>query len=385
MAQTGSVMVRSELSANGWTMTIADAVSAEEGRSAVLPCSFTHPPTDRLLTGTVKWFKVHSLEDIFTCTYSGLGHSQGELCEIVRQQEGGNRFRFVGNLSNNDVSIMMERLSQADNAGYRCRVELNIGNFGTSKGTDLSVRAASGNDSVVRGTEGASVTLPCLFTPSDDTNPTVTWMRKEPYQHLVTFRAQSNGSWTTVNGGNRYELIGNPKEGNASTRIKQLSVKDNHTYLCLVEHKPRNNYINLSQTETCLQLVHEKPSDPTNKMTPIIALLPLLLILFILLILLIICRKKGGCSWLMGCTRCTKRDDPGPSSIAGTNPCRRLSAPVEDNSCTYAEIEHHSNGKAQPESDFCTYASIVHDDSRKDNRLETDAQDVIYAAVVTTQ
>uniref|UniRef100_UPI00398E9F79 sialic acid-binding Ig-like lectin 10 isoform X2 n=1 Tax=Pristiophorus japonicus TaxID=55135 RepID=UPI00398E9F79 len=256
-----------KLSVSGWTMTIADTVSAEEGRSAVLPCSFTHPPTDRPLTGTVKWFKGHKGKVIFNCTYSGLGHSQIELCENVRQQEGGNRFRFVGNFSNNDVSIMMERLSQADNAGYRCGVELNIAKFRTSIGTRLSVRAASGNGSVVRGTEGASVTLPCMFTPSDYTNlTTVTWMRKEPYQHVVTFRAQSNGSWTTVNGGNRYELIGNPKEGNASTRIKQLSVKDNHTYLCLVEYKGWDNYINLIQTETHLQLVHERSrTDPPQE------------------------------------------------------------------------------------------------------------------------
>uniref|UniRef100_UPI00398E7476 cell surface A33 antigen-like n=1 Tax=Pristiophorus japonicus TaxID=55135 RepID=UPI00398E7476 len=246
-----------KLSANGWTMTIADAVSAEEGRSAVLPCSFTNPPTDRPLTGTVKWFKGHRGNVIFNCIYSGLGHKQGELCENVGQQEGGNRLRFVGNFSNKDASIMMERLSQADNAGYLCRVELNIDKFGTLQQTHLSVRAASGNGSVVRGTEGASVILPCMFTPSDPTNlTTVTWMRKEPYQHIVTFRAQSNGSWTTVNGGNRYELIGNPKEGNASTRIKQLSVKDNHTYLCLVEYKGWDNYINLIQTETRLQLVH---------------------------------------------------------------------------------------------------------------------------------
>uniref|UniRef100_UPI00398EB587 myelin protein zero-like protein 3 n=1 Tax=Pristiophorus japonicus TaxID=55135 RepID=UPI00398EB587 len=181
----------------------------------------------------------------------------------MRPQEGGNRFRFMGNFRNNDVSIMMERLSQADNGRYWCGVELNIDNFQASIGTRLSVRAASGNGSVVRGTKGASVTLPCLFTPSDPTNlTTVTWMRKEPYQHVVTFRAQSNGSWTTVNGGNRYELIGNPKEGNASTRIKQLSVKDNHTYLCLVEYKPRLNYQYLIQTETCLQLVHVAEAFP---------------------------------------------------------------------------------------------------------------------------
>ncbi|XP_067884631.1 uncharacterized protein [Heterodontus francisci] len=152
---------------------------------------------------------------------------------------------------------MMERLIRADSGPYQCRVELNIGNINVLKLTSLRVEAASGNVSVVTGTEGASVTLPCMFTPrSYRTLSTVTWMRKEPYQHIVPFRAQSNGSWTTANGGNRYELIGNPQEGNASTRINQLSVNDNHPYLCLVEYTSLDNYQHLIQTETQLLVVH---------------------------------------------------------------------------------------------------------------------------------
>ncbi|XP_043576900.1 sialic acid-binding Ig-like lectin 15 isoform X2 [Chiloscyllium plagiosum] len=81
-------------------------------------------------------------------------------------------------------------------------------------------------------------------------------MRKEPYQHIVIFKAQSQGNWTTVHSGNRYELIGNPEEGNASTRINQLSVRDNHTYLCHVEYRSRLNSQYLIQKDTRLQ-VHE--------------------------------------------------------------------------------------------------------------------------------
>ncbi|XP_067885291.1 sialic acid-binding Ig-like lectin 15 isoform X1 [Heterodontus francisci] len=261
-----SVSVRgSKFSENGWTMSTADDVSVEEGGSAVLPCTFTHPHTDQTVTGSVIWYNRDSWDSnvIFKCTYSGPGHSQSELCEDVKQQDGGNRFRFVGNFRNKDVSIMMERLIRADSGYYRCRVELNIGKINVLKLTSLRVEAASGNVSVVTGTEGASVTLPCMFTPrSYRTLSTVTWMRKEPYQHIVTFRNQSNGSWTTANGGNRYELIGNPKEGNASTRINQLSVNDNHTYLCLVEYTLRSNYQHLIQTETQLQVVHAAETFP---------------------------------------------------------------------------------------------------------------------------
>ncbi|XP_060703207.1 polymeric immunoglobulin receptor-like [Hemiscyllium ocellatum] len=256
-----SVSVRGHTdSANGWSMTIADGVRAEEGGSAVLPCSFTHPDAHLTLTGSILWHKAETQALIFKCTYPGPDHSQGELCENVRQRDGRNRFRFVGNLSNKDASIMMEGLNQEDAGSYRCRVELNINNFGSGKGTRLEVEASQENVSVVSGTEGDSVTLPCIFRRWDShvlTN--VTWMRKEPYQHIVTFTAQSQGNWTTGHGGNRYELIGNPEEGNASTRINQLRVRDNHTYLCLVEYRSRRNLLYLIQKETRLQVHGKKP------------------------------------------------------------------------------------------------------------------------------
>ncbi|GCC35472.1 hypothetical protein chiPu_0013957 [Chiloscyllium punctatum] len=85
---------------------------------------------------------------------------------------------------------------------------------------------------------------------------TVTWMRKEPYQHIVTFKAQSQGTWATVNGGNRYELIGNPEEGITLIQINQLTVKDNHTYLCVVDYTLLQEDIQcLIQKESRVQVI----------------------------------------------------------------------------------------------------------------------------------
>ncbi|XP_060678549.1 uncharacterized protein LOC132809452 isoform X4 [Hemiscyllium ocellatum] len=343
-------------------MTIADGVWAEEGGSAVLPCSFTHPDTHLTLTGSILWYKGRSRSYIFKCTYPGPDHSQGELCENVRQWDGGNRFRFVGILTNKDASIMMEGLSRENAGSYRCRVELNIGKFGSGKGTSLKVKAAQGNVSVVSGTEGDSVTLPCIFSRWDShTLTTVTWMRKEPYQHIVTFTAQSQGNWTTGHGGNRYELIGNPEEGNASTRINQLSVRDNHTYLCLVEYRSEHNLLYLIQKETRLQ-VH------------------------------------GG-SQQMDLTAALKRNDPGSSSIPGTDQAQQLTVPDQDSSILYAEIDSNRTGgkrftnslSEDPQPDSCTYASIVFDSNRKGGKTlrvadseESESADVTYAAVVKT-
>ncbi|XP_060678550.1 uncharacterized protein LOC132809452 isoform X5 [Hemiscyllium ocellatum] len=333
-------------------MTIADGVWAEEGGSAVLPCSFTHPDTHLTLTGSILWYKGRSRSYIFKCTYPGPDHSQGELCENVRQWDGGNRFRFVGILTNKDASIMMEGLSRENAGSYRCRVELNIGKFGSGKGTSLKVKA------------------------------------------------QSQGNWTTGHGGNRYELIGNPEEGNASTRINQLSVRDNHTYLCLVEYRSEHNLLYLIQKETRLQVhVKTQPAQYVSVYSLVIPLLILLLLLIIIVIIFITFRKKGGGSQQMDLTAALKRNDPGSSSIPGTDQAQQLTVPDQDSSILYAEIDSNRTGgkrftnslSEDPQPDSCTYASIVFDSNRKGGKTlrvadseESESADVTYAAVVKT-
>ncbi|XP_072903892.1 uncharacterized protein [Hemitrygon akajei] len=120
-------------------MSGADVVSAVEGASAVLPCTFTHPTPDVALNGSVIWYREKSGDTklVFKCTYPGSGPSG---CDTTTQEAGGGRFGFVGNLSRRDASIMVERLKRSDGGRYRCRVELNVGNFQTAVLTDLSVR-----------------------------------------------------------------------------------------------------------------------------------------------------------------------------------------------------------------------------------------------------
>ncbi|XP_055488089.1 uncharacterized protein LOC129695295 [Leucoraja erinacea] len=224
-------------------MSGADGVSAVEGASAVLPCTFTHPGIDHNLSGSVLWYKRTSLNPsiAFNCTFAGPGRSR---CDEVTQEAGGSRFRFVGNLREGDASIMVEPLRRVDRDKYRCRLELNVGKFQSVIPTELTVEGPGGDVSVVNGTEGGSATLPCVYrqSPHYPRALTVTWMRKDPYRHIVTFRPQADGSWAAENGATRFELVGDPELGNASTRIKQLSVEDSDGYLCLVEfNKTENN------------------------------------------------------------------------------------------------------------------------------------------------
>ncbi|XP_051875942.1 uncharacterized protein LOC127572573 isoform X3 [Pristis pectinata] len=176
---------------------------------------------------------------------------------------------------------MVERLSREDGGRYRCRVELNVGTFQTLIPTVLSVRAPDGNGSVVTATEGDSATLPCMFTLSRrfPNLHTVTWVRKDPYLHIVTFTHHGNGSWAAENGVTRYELVGDPEQGNASTRIKQLRAEDSDGYLCLVEFRKADDYrypffglhpdykidhpfIHLSQREEGTRWIHRRRLRP---------------------------------------------------------------------------------------------------------------------------
>ncbi|XP_048450939.1 uncharacterized protein LOC109922807 isoform X4 [Rhincodon typus] len=327
-----SVLVRGyNFSLNGWSMTGADSVSAEKGGSAVLPCSFTHPDTNLTLTGSVIW-KSQNKDVIFKCAY----HSQGELCENVIQRDGGNRFRFVGNLSNKDASIIIDGLGQEDKGSYRCRVELNIGKFETQTPTKLEVKA------------------------------------------------QSQGYWTIVNGENRYKLVGNTEKGNATTRINQLRVSDNHTYLCQVEYRsrqsPSENSQHLIQKEICLQ-VHVKTTDSTT-LYPFIFLIIIFIIIIIIIIIFIIFRKKGGCSQQIKRPTPWKRNDPDSSSIPRTDQSQQPTAPGGKRFTISASED--------PQPDSCTYASIVFDSNRKVQGgqtfsvVDSGETDVTYAAIVKT-
>ncbi|XP_062903805.1 uncharacterized protein LOC134346381 [Mobula hypostoma] len=225
----------------GWSMSGADVVSAVEGASAVLPWTFTHPPTDLVPSGTLIWYRVESgaRKLVFNCSYPDSGRS---WCDTTLKT-GRGQFGFVGNLSRRDASIMMQRLNRSDGGRYWCRLELNIGKIQTAVLTELSVRAPGESVSVMTGTEGASATLPCEFTrpPQNLTAHTVTWMRKDPYRHIVTFRRYENESWAAENRVTRYELVRDPERGNALIRIKQLSVEDSHSYLCLAEFRKKNH------------------------------------------------------------------------------------------------------------------------------------------------
>ncbi|XP_032874708.1 sodium channel subunit beta-2-like [Amblyraja radiata] len=129
------------VSVHGNTAT-ADEVFAVEGGSAVLPCTFTLPATDHILKLKLRWFKgdLRGMNAIITCLFTAPFHSS---CDEVRHEARGDRFKFIGNLSRGDASIMVERLGQEDNGLYQCNVNNIDGRPLLQKVIHLTMRAHS--------------------------------------------------------------------------------------------------------------------------------------------------------------------------------------------------------------------------------------------------
>ncbi|XP_072903863.1 uncharacterized protein [Hemitrygon akajei] len=228
------------------------------------------------------------------------------------------------------------------------------------------------------GTEGALATLPCVFTwPRQNlTAHTVTWMRKDPYQHIVTFRRYENGSWAAENGVTRYELVGDPELGNASTRIKELNAEDSHSYLCLADFRKSEHDYSINRDRVNPPFIHVFQSEiqlqvrPSNSNSLIYVVVVLVLLLLVCVLLAVSWKKKVHI-WLMGFNRGTKRNVP------------RL---------TRSEQEQKPPQSEQPDS--CTYATILIRDEKASKpqaedqggqKQEAGPPEVIYAEVVKKQ
>ncbi|XP_072903761.1 sialic acid-binding Ig-like lectin 15 [Hemitrygon akajei] len=252
-------------------------MTGTEGASATLPCVFTRPPQS-LTAHTVTWMRKDPYQLIvtFRCIRTGSWAAENGVTryELVEDPELGNAW------------IRIKQLRVEDSHSYLCLAEFRKGNHDYSSygnhvkppfihviQSEIQLQvtpAPSESVSVMTGTEGASATLPCVFTrpPQNLTAHTVTWMRKDPYRHIVTFRHQGNGSWAVENSATRYELIGDPNLGNSSTRIKQLRVEDSHSYLCLAGFRESKHDYSSNRDSTKPQYIHVFQSEIQLQVTP---------------------------------------------------------------------------------------------------------------------
>ncbi|XP_072256469.1 hepatitis A virus cellular receptor 1 homolog isoform X2 [Pyxicephalus adspersus] len=108
------------------------------------------------------------------------------------------------------------------------------------------------------GPVGGSVTLQCIYSIKHGTT-SMCWGRgKCPRSRCNNQIIETDGSSVTWRQSEKYQLLGNIKQGNVSMTISNLSKKDEDTYCCRVEIPGLFN----DERHDIFVRVHEEPKSP---------------------------------------------------------------------------------------------------------------------------
>ncbi|XP_051897944.1 adhesion G protein-coupled receptor E3-like [Pristis pectinata] len=203
------------------------------GSSVTLPCDYN---TEQHGILTTCWGRGD-------CSWIGCSN---QLFQVNGQNtipaELKSKYKLYGNLQEGNVSLTIERLDQADEGRYCCRVEI-IG-LGNDKIVTIDLTVVPPlEESQVRGTLGSSVTLPCDYNAEQHGILTTCWGRGD-----CSWIGCSNQLFQ-VTGQNtipaelksKYKLYGNLQEGNVSLTIERLDQADEGRYCCCVENRGLGN------------------------------------------------------------------------------------------------------------------------------------------------
>ncbi|KAM8960938.1 sialic acid-binding Ig-like lectin 15 [Pelodytes ibericus] len=112
---------RGGVGGDSWNFHVSKEVTGEIGKTASLPCVFTHPHKAHDGAMTVIW-RINQPYDgnvVFKC----VSNSSHEPCRPIINYM--NKFKLLGNPRSNNISIRIENLTWADSNKYYCRVELS--------------------------------------------------------------------------------------------------------------------------------------------------------------------------------------------------------------------------------------------------------------------
>ncbi|KAG9469770.1 hypothetical protein GDO78_019697, partial [Eleutherodactylus coqui] len=106
---------------NSWSLQVSTDVMGEIGKTASLPCWFSHSHKAHDSGLTVIWRIKHPYNG--TVVFKCVSDSSSDSCKTTINYM--NKFRLIGNLRNNNISISIENLTWEDSNRYYCRVELS--------------------------------------------------------------------------------------------------------------------------------------------------------------------------------------------------------------------------------------------------------------------
>ncbi|XP_018423774.1 PREDICTED: sialic acid-binding Ig-like lectin 15 [Nanorana parkeri] len=128
------------VSGNSWSIQVSRDVIGEIGKSASLPCVFSHPHKNHHGGLTVIWRvkQPHDGTVVFRCSSDHVN----QPCKTTANYM--NKFQLIGNPRNNNISISIGNLTWEDSNRYYCRIELSSDRhdkYETKSGTLLHVSA----------------------------------------------------------------------------------------------------------------------------------------------------------------------------------------------------------------------------------------------------
>ncbi|KAJ6663039.1 hypothetical protein lerEdw1_010860 [Lerista edwardsae] len=114
-------VVKKGMPSKGWSMHVPSEVTGEIGKTAALPCTFTHPHKmyDRTLTAIWRVKEPYNGTVIFKC----VTHGSSDLCRTTIGSS--HRYKLLGNPRQNNLSLQINNLVWSDSNRYFCRVEFS--------------------------------------------------------------------------------------------------------------------------------------------------------------------------------------------------------------------------------------------------------------------
>ncbi|XP_032874704.1 uncharacterized protein LOC116971578 [Amblyraja radiata] len=243
----------------------ASMVIGKRGGGATLNCNFNHSSANSRVI-TILWMKGTPWEESVFFKHTRSYPTSGPGTDNVNR---GGRYELVGIVDKGDASIRVRGLTLNDTNNYFCHVwtwnsPLKKNIQVTQDETGLQVLGDNDRASMVIGRKGATATLPCSFSPSirNPSSITISWMKGNPPKWSVVFRDTSprpaaNHIPENVNNRNRYELVGNLTQGDASIRVNGLKLDDASDYSCHV-YVRNSTLTTVTQDEMKLQVVDGK-------------------------------------------------------------------------------------------------------------------------------
>ncbi|XP_062903801.1 sialic acid-binding Ig-like lectin 15 isoform X2 [Mobula hypostoma] len=243
-----------------WSVESPDTVIGRVGKPVVLFCTFTHPHHAYRGNISVSWREEKTGK--WFLNYTNYPSGNGFASWI--QESAGERFQLVGSPRRNDVSIIIRSLRPCDDhTQYTCLVELQVHRNQTAHNFSQTLLMVTGGFKAtsVIGKRGGSSRLPCSFSPLDKkvASITILWTKGNPWKGTTVFNQTRSSSVSTpytitVNEGGRYELVGNPEQGDASIGVTDLRMNDSGDYFCCVWVR-NSTWETVIQDETGLQVI----------------------------------------------------------------------------------------------------------------------------------